>query len=264
VELVALGSAEDVERTQEEFGDLYRRKHAAEFDLPPGALDIADTDIWRFQLLWDVVPEESLARWLVPLTDEMEEVAARREAEKRTSGIFGRMFGRRSAPPSDISEEAADESLRKLREEAESLDALELPKKVSVEMLFSSFKMELLPGADKDTESAITAKLLGGKFVTDIESSIDHRRLPSAKWSLSLEADGMSATEGDLRIIDFGAVRLGEPAAMALSLRNRLEPERTVVSVSLAFQPLEARISHTLLPSLQRQLRFARRPLPEA
>ncbi|CAK0876307.1 unnamed protein product, partial [Prorocentrum cordatum] len=256
VELVALGSAEDVERTQTEFKDLFRRKHGAEFELPSGALELADTDLWRFQLLWDVVPEESLAHWLAPLTEEMEEVAARREAEKqekrRTSSIFGRMFGRRSAPPSDISEEAADEAVRRLREEADSLDALELPKKVSVEMLFSSFEVELLPGADKDTGSAITAKLLGGKFVTDIESSLDHRRLPSAKWSLSLEADGMSATEGDLRIVDFGAVRLGEPAAMALSLRNRLEPERTVVSVSLAFQPLEARVSHTLLPSLRR------------
>ncbi|CAK0808005.1 unnamed protein product [Prorocentrum cordatum] len=119
-------------------------------------------------------------------------------------------------------------------------------------MVFSSFELELLPGPDRHTERAITATLLGGRLATDIESGTDHRRLPSARWSLAVEAEGMWAADGDLRIVDFGAVRLGEPPAVALSVRNRLEPERTVVSVSLASQPLEVRISRTLLPRLQR------------
>jgi len=258
-ELVDVESEVGVEGTRVEFVDLVRREKGNDLDLPAGTADLSSTDKWRLQVLWDVVPEEMLARWVVPVSEEIELVAERRAAEAKAaasaSSFFGRMMGRKAADPATPEDYA--EQFKNLQSECEQLANLEPPSKVLLNVNLPSFVLELSGGAG---ENVLRSTLLGMVTSVNMLSKIDHRGIPGADLSVTTALQGLSLMHRDVQpVLTFGLQpalpgefqdAMEESNALQFAFRNRLEEARTLLEISLDILPTDLYLPETLIPSL--------------
>lgn len=250
--LVDLSTAEAVQKVCSEFEGLVRRENLENLNMPAGTDELTDADKWRLQLLWDVVPEENLARWMLPVINDMELVAKQRaydEAQKnKRRGWFAGLFSQQCESPSD---EEIDEAFSSIARQTEALDAIEAPNRFVIHGELQSFRVHLIAS---DEDPILDVLLAGSIFHIDVLTRPDHRGVPTAEWSLSYKLHGTHVMHLEQQIVKHGRVTDIDSSdgkeAFSLGINNKLEKQRTLFSVIIECEPVELIFVQSLIPCL--------------
>lgn len=242
-ELVHLETAEDAERTCAEFEGLEGRRREVESFPSDGRSYLSDTEAWRLQVLWDVVPEPLLTKWVLPMVQAEWEASRRRRAPQGPcrGGILS------CCMKEDTQAEVVN---------AFDNDALEMPSSLSISVSVESFSFDIYD----DEARILMITIENSAWELTMNSRLDHKSLPTAAVSFTAEVGYLFAEHKHEPVLTVLYKNQSEEDVGNKSHQhvfvsrfcNSFEKDRTIISLSVESQPWELVLPDTLIPSLIR------------
>eukprot|EP00929_Paragymnodinium_shiwhaense_P086761 TRINITY_DN47203_c0_g1_i1.p1 TRINITY_DN47203_c0_g1~~TRINITY_DN47203_c0_g1_i1.p1 ORF type:complete len:2659 (+),score=557.61 TRINITY_DN47203_c0_g1_i1:88-8064(+) len=253
---IDLTDAEAVKRTKDEFVQLYLQDRDAGLQ---GADHVRSHDTDRLELLWDDVPERLLAEWIYPVLPPTAESSQKQAAEpaKQERGMFGAAFDWFRGRSAASGEEAI--GIQQFKAQAEELEALVVPSTVDFKISLGKFRLTLLAetgGMDDSAETAdIQVVLQGATLEGDMKDGKDFNGLPNYSGRFGFSVTELAISHGSKDILSRELTSAESSVETAncfhIILRQRLNPDNTLISVSADMQPMVICLEETSFPSLQ-------------